>query len=165
MMRAAILAAFLLLLALPARAQEGLTPGAALPDFTETTVGGKPCASAAFRGRPLAVWFTNFSDGSYEALPTLVAACARHAGLQLVIVSLNGAYESKPKQFADQFSLHEQTAVDADGSTVRAFNGAFMEGVVPLYNLYLFDGSGRLTARFHYPGIAPAELERELLRL
>lgn len=164
-MRTAILAAFLLLLVLPVRAQEGLHPGASLPDFTEVTVGGKPCATAALRGRPLAVWFTNFSAGAYEALPNLVAACARHTGLQLVIVSLNGAYESKPKQFADQFSLHEQTAIDADGSTVRAFNGAFLESVVPLYNLYLFDRSGRLTARFHYPGIAPTELERELLRL
>lgn len=164
MMRVTVLAVLLLLLALPARAQEALPPGASLPDFTETTVGGKPCASAALRGRPLAVWFTSFSDASFEALPNLVAACARHTGMQVVIVSLNGAFESRAKQFADQFSLHEQTAIDADGSTVRAFVGTFMEGVVPLYNLYLFDGSGRLTARFHYPGIAPVELERALSR-
>lgn len=146
-------------------ADEPLAPGATLPDFIETTVGGKPCDSASLRGHGVLVWFTNFSQGAYEALPTLVTACGRRPAVRLVIVSLDGAFDSRAKHFADQFSLHEQTALDADGSTVRRFSGTFMEGVVPLYNLFLFDSNGKMTARFHCPGVVPAELERQIQRL
>lgn len=152
------------LLTLPAAAEDALETGAGMPVFSETSVAGPRIESASLAGHPAVIWLTGFSDGSMEAFPFLQGACARNEA-QLVVVSLNGTYDARARAFAARFSVERTTAVDVDGSVVRAFCGVFVEGVLPLHNVFLFDRNGRLVDRFHYPGLAPAELERALLRL
>lgn len=152
-------------LAVPALAQSPLKPGASIPDFTEVTVDGQAIGSRTLAGKSVVIWFTNFDDGAIAAAPELIAACKKRGALEFLVLSLNGAYDGKARDFATRFNLGGRVVLDADGSTVRQFTGAFMEGVVPLHNLFAFDAQGKMTGHYHYPGMPPTQLEAELRRL
>jgi hypothetical protein len=150
---------------LPAWGQAPLALGAALPDFNETSVSGKPINARSLQGKPLLVWFTNFSEGSISATPEFIEVCRKHPELTFVVMSLNGPSDARAREFAGRFDLPDNVAIDADGSTVRVFTGAFVQGGVPLYNLFAFGRNGRLSGRWHFPGCPPDKLGSELQRL
>ncbi|NDD28695.1 MAG: hypothetical protein EB084_10565 [Proteobacteria bacterium] len=139
-------------------AQDPLALGGRMPEFVERTVNGLSTGSDAMRGLPAVIWFTAFSEGTFEAMPELKETCAKRPALRLLVVSVNGEHAGRAAQFAQRFGVEARTVVDTDGSTVRAFSGEFTQGVVPVSNLFLFDASGNLRGRFHYPGVPPSVL-------
>lgn len=142
---------------------EGARPGQPAPAFHEIDLDGVEVSFDRYRGRPVVLWFSNFSDGHVAAAAPLVDLL-REGGVALLVVSLDGAYRDEADAFRKQFPV-EAVLRDEDGSTARAYTGSHSEGAVPLKNLFLIGPSGIVVARHHYPGAPPRKLEDDLRRL
>jgi len=151
----------------PARAGEEIRTAQPAPSFTEVNLKGRSTGLSTLAGRPFLLWFTNFSTGSFAAAPQLLELANNQSEhhLALLVVSLNGPYDAKARTFASQYSLEDTVLIDADGSTVAAYTGNYVEGAMPLHNLFMMDARHQVRGIYHFPGVPPRTLELDLLKL
>lgn len=163
---AALLLALLALAGLAAAA--GVSEGATAPDISLQTLDGGETSLYAFIGSsPSLVWFTNFGKASVSAMDdiTRLYSLFRERGLALVIVSLRGQDKNIPSRVARARGLEGNIFLDPSGYACLQMAGEYLEGTLPVYNLFLVDGKKIVRLTRHFPGIPYSTLESEIRKL
>lgn len=140
------LAGILYLLVRPARAPglgSGLAVGSPAPDFTATTLDGKPVALRELSGRVVLLNFWgSWCPPCREEMPSFDEAYRRYRDRGLVILGVNlGESEVAVRAFLARIGVSFPVVIDRGGQLARLYD------VVPLPTTYVIDPEGRIRAR------------------
>ena len=153
------IAAALLAFAAPALAVP--RTGDAAPPFVLHTTDGKTVANAQFRGKPVYLnFFATWCGPCRVETPAIVRLSKKYAARGLRVVGIDvGENAGKARDFARDFGVTYQLAVDPEGTTRASYGGGLY------FPLHVFIDAKGIVRMYHPGEMSDGDIEAAIVRI
>lgn len=139
--------------------------GEPCPRFSLSKLKGGNFSSSDILGKKnLLIWLSNFDTNAIENIPDLINFYGQfnRNEVEFLIISVNGEDKKAALKASKEHFIPFPVLIDSAGTTINKLSGFYINGVVPIKNLFLVGKDKTIKLVDNYPGIPLRALETRL---